>query len=482
MLGRTNRGGRTIIPSLLQPMAKPMQRLMICCVLLVFSVSGCENSTVPEYGEAVTPRMDADAANAAAGETADGGRPNRGADKPGDGDKFASEAPAAAANVGSWPNWLGPNHNGVSHERGWKAHLSETGTPIAWRKEVGAGYSSVAVAEGRAYTMGHQGGQEIVTCLDAATGEEKWTHRYSGALVNNLHSGGPGATPTVDGDHVYTLGREGQLYCLRTSDGQVVWSKQLSSELGTALPEWGFTCSPWVRGDALIVEAGRVAALDKHSGKLLWKSKAFRPGYGSPVVFSHGENELVAVLNNDQLLIVSADDGSKVAGYDWETGYATTSTTPIVSGDLFFISSGYNKGCALLRLTGDGLQAVYANQNMRNHMNNSVLWKGHLYGFDGNSNSSRNAKLVCLEHRTGRVKWSARGLGCGSLMLADEKLILLSDKGELVIAEASPGDFKEISRLKVLEATCWTMPVLAGGRIYCRNDAGKLVCVDVRGR
>ena len=191
---------------------------------------------------------------------------------------------------------------------------------------------------------------------------------------------------------------------------------------------------------------------------------------------------MVAVLNNDYLLILRADDGSEVAKEKWETPYKTSSTTPIVANNHIFISSGYDKGCALLRLAGTELELVYHNKEMRNQFNNCVLWEGHLYGIDGQTSSSRNCKVVCMEWSTGEVKWTHRGLGAGSLFIADGKLVIFSDQGQLVLAETDPDQYTELGMYEALQSKCWTVPVLAGGRIYCRNATGDLVCVDVRSK
>ena len=392
-------------------------------------------------------------------------------------------AAAGAQTPGDWPNWRGPHYDGISRESDWSDDWNDRPPQRVWQARVGTGFSSVSVSAGRLYTMGNSAGGEdgrrtdFVYCFNAATGELIWQHQYRCVLVDNLHAGGPGATPTVDGPRLYTIGREGQLHCLQTSDGKVIWSKDLVAELGVDMPDWGFTCSPLVLGDKLIVEAGRTAAYDKATGKRLWQTAAYRPGYGAPVAFQHNGRSLLAVLNNDALLIVAADDGAEIAKYPWKTSYVTTSTTPIVQGDEIFISSGYNQGCALLRLADDELQFVYENRTMRNHFNNSVLLDGKLYGMDGNSHSSRNVRLICMDWKTGKLHWSRRGFGCGSLVAADGKLIVLADDGRLHVAGAKPQDYDELGSVKALGGLCWTVPVLAHGRIYCRNAAGDVVCL-----
>lgn len=380
---------------------------------------------------------------------------------------------------GQWLRWGGPQGTMTSPEVGWNARWSEKPPAIVWQASVGTGFSSVTIADGRLFTMGYGDDRDHVYGLDATTGQQLWEYSYPCAKVDNLHEGGPGATPTIDEGRVYTLSREGHLFCFDAQSGMVLWSKQLEEELGVEHPEWGFTCSPLVAGNLVIVDVGPTVALDKQSGQVVWKTKRYRPGYGSPALFTHAGQLLVAVLNNDGLLVLRPDDGSEVAFYAWETNYATNSTTPIADGDTLFISTGYGKGCALVRLADGRLEEVYRNRNMRNHMNNCALWDGHLYGIDGQANSSGSCRLVCLKHETGEVAWSHRGLGCGSLLAADGKLIVLTDEGTLVLVEATPESYRELGRVRVLTGRCWTVPVLAGHRVYCRNAAGDLVCVDL---
>lgn len=433
-------------------------RLAAVCVLLGLSLIGCSDSiTVPAQGRpAVTLAVQQPAVTQQA--------------------ETATAESSTDANF-DWPYWRGPRHDGISLEpldvTGWSA--AEPGK--LWSAKIGTGFSSLSVVQGKVYTMGHRGGDDTVYCFAAADGSEIWKRSYPCELVDNLHEGGPAATPTVDGDRVYTVSKQGHTFCLAAATGELLWKVNLSELLGVDMPEWGFSCSPRVLGDQLLIEAGRTASFDKHSGKLLWQSEKFRPGYGSPAVFEHGGRTLVAVLNNDCLLVVRADDGSQVAQYPWETDFATTSTTPIVSGDTIFISSGYNRGCALLKLASGGLEEIYANRNMSNHMNNCVHWQGHLYGFDGNSHNARTVKLTCIEYATGQTKWEQRGLGCGSLFLTDGKMVALSDDGQLVVLAAQPTEYRELARTKILSGRCWTVPVLSNGRLFARNARGDVVCV-----
>jgi len=387
--------------------------------------------------------------------------------------------PVAEAKEGYWPRWSGPNSDLISRETGWSADWPKQGLRVAWETNVGIGFSSVSVDDGRLLTMGHRDDREYVYCFDAKSGKQHWSYDYECDLVDNLHEGGPGSTPTIDADRVYTLSREGHLFCLDVRTGEVRWSKQLQAELGVRMPAWGFTCSPLVLGEQLILEAGRTVAFNKLTGEKLWETQLYRPGYGSPRAFQRGDRTLIAVLNNDKLLVVDSKDGSEVASFPWTTQFKTTSTTPIIHKDTIFISTGYNEGCALLRWQDDELEVVYENREMRNHMNNCVLWNGYLYGIDGNSHNPRTCQLVCMNYETGEVAWKKRGFGCGSLMLANGKLMILSDRGTLVLAEAWPTQYRELGRTELFDERCWTVPVVVAGRVYCRNAAGGLVCVSL---
>ena len=377
----------------------------------------------------------------------------------------------------SWPCWMGSQHDGISTETGWTTNWPEEGLPEVWQREIGIGFSSISIAHGRLFTMGHIDGREFVYCLDVNTGKTLWTYDYPCELVNNLHDGGPGATPTIDGEFVYTVGREGQLFCFREETGELIWKKMLQEDLDVPMPEWGFTSSAYILGDQLILEAGRVVSYDKRTGSRNWQTSTHQAGYGSAALLHDGKRQLLATLDCDALRITDASKGKELASAAWESPFRTNSTTPIVHGNLIYISAGYNVGCGLFRWTGSELEQVYANREMRNHFNNSILYKGHLYGFDGNSNLGRVVQLKCMNLETGNVTWEQRGLGCGSLMIADGKLILLGEKGELVVAKASPESYQELARSPFLTGRCWTVPVLLNGRVYGRNAAGTLRAV-----
>jgi outer membrane protein assembly factor BamB len=372
-----------------------------------------------------------------------------------------------------WPQWGGPQRTGVSAETEWS---SEGKPEPLWKVQLGIGYSSVAVAGKRLYTLGYDKDTEhdVVYCLDALTGEELWVHAYPAKILDLYHGGGTLTTPTVDGELVYVSEREGLLQCLKAKSGEVVWEKQAKKEFGLDIPQWGFSASPVVLGDHVIQNYGKVFAFDKKKGTPVWTTKkGYGDAYSTPVDFELGDRPVLAVFGGRGLAILASADGSELAFTPWETRYNVNAMTPVVFDRRVFISSGYDKGCALVDLAGKEPRVAWENKNMRNQMSGAVPWQEHLYGFD-----DKMLKCIDLE---GRERWRSRGLGMGALSIADGRLIVISEEGELVVAKASGEGLEELARRKVLDGgICWTVPVLSGGVIYVRNHAGELVALDHR--
>ena len=372
-----------------------------------------------------------------------------------------------------WPQWRGANSDGVSAESGWSTQWPRTGPKVLWKKAVGKGYSAVSVSDGRAYTMGNVSNVDNVYCFDAATGKVIWQQSYNCSASNQFH--GTRATPTVDGPFVYTHSREGHVYCFDAKTGKVIWKKNLADELGAKVPKWGLAASPVVEGDVLIINIGTAGtALDKLSGEVLWTTGTEVAGYSTPYVYEDNGKKRVAVFAAKKIMGLDFSTGKTLWEFPWTTKYGVNATTPIVFDEKVFISSGYDFGCVMLDISKSKPKILWKHTNMRNHFNSSVLWEGHIYGFD-------EKMLKCLDAGTGKVLWAQGGMGKGSLMIADGKMVIMGEDGTLAVAPASPKGYKAQASAKVLDGVCWTVPVLSGGRIYCRNDQGHLVCLDVSG-
>jgi len=390
---------------------------------------------------------------------------------------------AAAVRAEDWPCWRGLHRDGISREVGLVKSWPETGPKVAWKRELTGGYSGAAVARGRLVTQTEDKKEEIVLCLEAATGKPVWEYRYpcdydQHPSLDQRFKGGPRSSPTIDGDRVYTLGTTGVLSCLDFQTGKPVWSSDLLKLAGRACPEFGYTGSPLVEGNLVFVHPGgqngnSLAALDKRDGKLVWKAESDRVGYSSPLVIHVNGTPQVVYFTGTGVVAVTPADGKALWRYDWKTDYDLNTATPLYHDGKLFISSNYGHGAALLKVRAGGEpELLYKSLAMQNHYSTSVLLNGHLYGFS-------NDRLRCLDWETGAIKWDQRGLGRGSVLAADGRLILLGDQGDLVLAEAKPDAYVEQARWKALQGSCWTAPILANGLLYLRNE-NTLLAVDLR--
>jgi len=381
-----------------------------------------------------------------------------------------------------WPNYRGPSHNGITRETNWSSTWPEAGPKTLWKKSIGTGFSSFAVAEGRVYTMGNTGKKgktDIVYCFDAKTGRDIWTHAYPCPLEPKYYEGGTLATPTVDGAKVYTLSKMGDLFCLNAATGTVIWQKQLNKTMGYALPTWHFSSSPLVQGEMLVLNIGDAGlALNKNTGALVWENGKGKCGYSTPMPFSMNGKPGLAIFGMNSVLAISPEDGKKLWQFEWKTKHDVNAADPIVAGNKVFISSGYGRGCALLEINGNTVNKIWESKAVRAQMNCLVLRDGYLYGFD-------DKILKCIKMQDGSEQWADKSMGKGALMMSEDgRLIIMSDKSELVIAQANPDKLNVLARAQILpDKKCWTTPVLANGRIYARNtpedEPGELVCIDV---
>jgi outer membrane protein assembly factor BamB len=373
----------------------------------------------------------------------------------------------------SWPQWKGPDRDGLSRETDW---VAEGKNDPLWSAQVGLGYSSVSIADGRLYTMGYdnEGKLDLVWCMDAETGEELWAHAYESKIWNEFHEGGTLTTPTVDGGVVFTTNREGNVYCLDAETGDVEWHQNYFEEHDLEYPQWGFAASPVALEGQLIVNLGKVFSLDKKTGEINWVTENYGHAYSTPTPFELEGTPALAVFNGKGLAILDLEGGEEIFFHAWTQKYETNAASPIVMDDKIYISSGQGHGNALLQITPEGLKPVWENKSMANSMSGCVLVDGHLYGFD-------DSVLKCMDMK-GKELWAERGIGNGALMGGAGKLIVVGSRGELIVAAASPAGFEAESRAQVLESAgvFWSKPVLAGGLIYARGNRGQLVCLDHR--
>jgi outer membrane protein assembly factor BamB len=378
-----------------------------------------------------------------------------------------------------WPQWRGPNRDGISKETGLLKTWPEDGLNVIWKSPIGAGYSSLAISQGHIYTMDSAGKDEFVVCLDQANGKEIW-RTITDAVFDSDQGDGPRSTPTVDGNWVYAIGANGMLVALNAKDGKKVWSHDLRKEFESEIPRWGTSTSPIVEKDLLLVDVGgktgfSLMAFNKKDGTIVWKSHTDKQGYSSPIAITIGGIRQIVFFTGTALVSVSPK-GDVYWKYPWRTDYDANIATPLfIPPDKIFISSSYGTGAAVVKVAAaDGkatVSEVWKNKVMENHFNSSVLNQGYIYGFD-------NAVLKCIDANTGAEKWKKTGFGKGSLILADNHLIVLGERGQLALIEVTPSEYKEVAQTQIMSGKTWTMPSLAGKKLYLR-DQKQIVALDL---
>lgn len=383
-----------------------------------------------------------------------------------------------------WPQYRGPRHDGISAEPDALGDWAKTPPRRLWKASVGTGFSAVAVADGRVFTVGNnglkKGGHDTVYCLEELTGKEVWTFRYPQDLDPKYYEGGPGATPTVSGGKVFTVGRHGLVHALEASTGVVAWSRDLSKEPGLAIPDWGFNSSVLVDGSMLVINAGAAGvALDKASGKPVWTTGRDECGYGSPVPFLQGGRRLLAMFAAKHVVAVDPASGTEAWRLPWKTDWNVNATDPVFDGGRMFLSSGYGTGCAAFDLSSTPPRRLWFNKEIRSHMASAIAMGGHVYGVDGQG-GDKDSRLKCLDLASGAVKWTSPKAETGNLAAVGGTLLWLTGGGELVVVDAKPDAYLERARVQVGGGKHWSPPVLANGRIYVRNAKGDLVCIEAK--
>lgn len=385
---------------------------------------------------------------------------------------------AGVAAAADWPQFRGPNRDGISPEAAVLKSWPASGPKVLWKAPLGEGYSQVVSAKGRLFTLAQQGEEQVALAFDGATGKRLWRTRID-REYNDGQGDGPRSTPTVDGELVYVLSAHGKLAALRAANGQAAWQHDLRAEYGANPPQWGVSTSPLVEGNLLIVNVGgsgnkSIVAFDKTNGKPVWTSQGDGAGYSAPIAITVRGVRQVIVFTADAILSISPKDGRLFWRSGWKTDYDVNAATPIfLPPDKLFVSSGYGTGSALLQINRTNVAEVWRSRGMKNQFSSSVLHDGILYGFD-------NSTFKAIDAATGKERWKQRGFGHGSLILAGGHLIVLSDRGKLALVQATPEEYRELGNAQVIDGKCWTSPSLADGRLYVRNEE-ELIAFDWKG-
>jgi outer membrane protein assembly factor BamB len=427
----------------------------------------------------------------------------------------------ALARADDWPQWLGPQRDGVWRETGIVENFPSQGPPVRWRVKIGGGYTGPAVAQGRVYVMDRQvakgssnpadpfargkiPGTERVLCLNEADGRILWQQEYECAYTVS-YPAGPRTTPTVGDGKVYTLGAEGHLLCLDTANGQVLWSHLFTKDYGVATPTWGFAGHPLLDGKKLIClvggEGSVAVAFDKDTGKELWRALSARqPGYAPPMLYEAGGKRQLILWHPESVNALNPETGEVYWSVPFKVREGLTIATPRKLGDSLFVTAFYD-GPLMLRLDPDkpGATLVWKGRKSSERDTDGLhailctpfLEGGHLYGV------CSYGQLRCLKAGTGERVWESFAATTGGqpvrwantfLVKHGDRFFLFNEKGDLIIAKLTPQGYEEVSRAHLLEPTgtaagravLWSHPAFANRCLFARNDQ-EIICVSLAG-
>ena len=393
-----------------------------------------------------------------------------------------------------WPQYRGPVGDGTTSEslQPWPA----SGPRILWKAKTPLGFSSFSVAKGRAFTLvarEHAGAKtEMCVALNADDGAELWAvplgasqYEHDGGNAGapgNRGGDGPRSTPSTDGKHVFVYDAHLLLLCLDATTGKQVWKRDVAREYSGRNIKWYNATSPLLDGDRLYVAGGGAGetflCFDKNSGELIWKSGDEMLTHATPHLTTVNKTKQVIFFMQSGLVGIDAESGAEL----WRSEFpfsVSTAASPISEGNLVYCSAGYGVGAGLFKING-GKQAEevwFKSNELMNHWSTPLVRDGHIYGIFEFKKYGR-APLQCVELATGEVKWAHRGFGPGNCILVGDKLVVLSDAGELVIAAATPTQYHELGRAKVLSGKCWSTPSFSEGRIYVRSTE-EAACIDL---
>jgi outer membrane protein assembly factor BamB len=386
-----------------------------------------------------------------------------------------------------WPQYLGPNRDGVYPGEALTRAWSSDGPKVLWRKRnIGAGMGGIVLAKGRAILFHEVKRYDTIECLDAKTGKTLWENNYASSFVAGYGSAaGPRATPTIVGDRVYTMGGQGIVVCTNFATGKTVWKVDTQKSYRASDGFFGMACSPLVEGNAVLLNIGGEAgagiiALDKNSGKLLWKTLDDEASYSSPVMAKLRGKRRAVFFARTGLAVVDPTSGKIDFQNRWRarTQASVNAAAPLIVGELIFVTSSYNTGALVMNAAADGYKTAWSNDTSLSSQYASVMHRGgFIYGTHGRADVPPVPALRCVELATGKVRWSVDDFGDCLMLRCGDRLLALMESGELVLGQATPAGWREICRAQVVGSGARSQPALADGRLYVR-DRNQLVCLD----
>jgi outer membrane protein assembly factor BamB len=384
-----------------------------------------------------------------------------------------------------WPQFLGPERNGTYAGPALAENWGPSGPKVVWRKQVGQAFAGPAVVQNRVLLFHRVGNEEVLEALDTKTGNGIWRYAYPTNYRDDFgFDEGPRAVPVVVDGVVYTFGAQGQLHAVDLMKGTRLWSEDTMKRFNVPKGYFGAAGSPLVEAGRVIANVGGdkagVVAFEAKTGKVVWTATEDDASYSSGMAATIGGKRLAVFLTRDNLIGLDPATGSIQFQRRWRARIAASvnAATPLVVGDSIFVSAEYGPGAGVLRVDGGKLVDVWtSNDVLSNHYATSVYHDGYLYGFHGRQEFGPSLRAV--EFKTGTVKWSQEQFRAGSVTLVGDKLLVIRESGEMMLAPATPQGFKPIARAQVLPGVVRPLPAIADGFVYLRNE-NTLVCLDLR--
>jgi outer membrane protein assembly factor BamB len=380
--------------------------------------------------------------------------------------------PAVIEDRAYWTDFRGPNRDGRYDEMPVLDAWPGNGLEELWRRPVGGGYASFVIAGGKAFTIEQRRDQEVIAAYELATGRELWTNSWDAHFSEAMGGPGPRATPTWYEGKLYALGAEGELRCLDADTGKVIWRKNILEDNNAQNLQWAMAAAPLVVDDKVIVLPGgrdgrSVVAYHKLTGEPVWTSQSDQMSYASPMVATLAGQRQLVVVSASRVMGLTVEDGRLLWEHPWVTSYGINAAQPVVvDGERLYISSGYGHGAELLQIGNEGgafsVRQIWHTNRMKNRFNSAVLHDGHFYGLD-------EGILACISLETGDLKWKAGRYGYGQVLLAGDNLIVITERGELVLVRATADGHQELASFQAIEGKTWNNPAIAQGKLLVRN-------------
>ena len=387
---------------------------------------------------------------------------------------------------GDWPRFLGPHQNGGVEDEALPTEWPASGPKPLWQMTVGSGFSGPIVVDQQVILFHRERNQEILVSLDASTGKEHWRSPYETSYRDDFgFDNGPRSTPTAHDGYVYTYGAQGRLQCTELKSGKALWHVDAMGEFEAPKGFFGIACSPLVEGDLVIINVGSppsrgIVAFHRLTGKVVWNTSQDEASYSSPIGATIAGIRQALVFDREGLKAVTLSTGKIRSSYPWRPRIhaSVNAASPVVHGDQVFLSTSYSTGAIVLDLTEPSPQKIWSNdQALSCHYGTPLYHRGFLYGYHGRQ--ERGADLNCVDWKTGTVQWTAPHVETGTVTRVKDRLLILQENGELVLADAGAERYQERDRAQILPSGVRAYPAFANGIFFARSPK-KLVAVQVR--